>query len=354
MNSKAVELVRTDCETVLKGRVEQLGPLKNQMLVFTGGTGFVGTWVAELIATLNDSYSFGTQVVLIARRTDLFKKRYPHLAHRKDMTFLSSDVRYTVEVPRDTAWMIHAAANPDNRFHSSHPIETMSVIADGTSAVLKAADRCAGLRMFLNFSSGLIYGPQPMDLPRISEGYLGAPEVGRASSAYAEAKRYAETLCAAAQSQARLPLVTVRPFAFLGPYQSLDTPWAINNFMKDALGGNSIRVLGDGKTVRSYLYGSDLAYWILRVLTGSQVGQCFNIGSADEITLDTLAKKIAQICQPQVDVRLYSSGSAAIQRSRFVPDVSLAQDMLGLTESVSLETAIQRTILWNQYVEKSE
>jgi dTDP-glucose 4,6-dehydratase len=350
MNVRAIEFVREDLASALAGYADKLAPLKGDTLVVTGGTGFMGTWLAELVAYLNDHHSFETSVVLMARSTDQFRARMPHLANRQDIRLLKSDVRHAVEVPHETNWLIHAAANPDSRFHATSPVETMTVVAEGTAAVLRAVDRCSNFKMFLNVSSGLVYGAQPFDLERIPENYPGAPSSELASSAYAAAKRYAETLCAAARTQARIPAVTARPFAFIGPYHSLETPWAINNFVRDALTGNAIRVLGDGQTVRSYMYPSDMAVWLLTILTQGVSGQVYNLGSPEPVTLAQLADLVSAHCGSQPEIRL-GAGMAEMQRqrSRLVPDVSMAQS-LGLTVRTDLTQAIVRTLQWNRLV----
>ena len=346
MNLRSIELVRSDCKEVLENRVEFLNALKGETVTVLGGTGFVGTWLAELITSLNDLYSFGTQVVLVSRGVDHFKERCPHLAHRKDVRLVKSDVRHTTEVPKETSWLIHAAANPDSRFHSSYPVETMTVIGNGTESILRAVDRCSNLKMFLYLSSGLVYGPQPLELSGISEKYSGAPGLGSVSGIYGEAKRYAELLCTSFRSQFRLPTAVVRPFAFIGPYQNLTSPWAINNFIYDSISGKSIRVLGDGKTVRSYMYPSDMAFWLLRILTAAESGASYNLGSPEAVELGVLADLISQHFKPSPDV-IFSAGSSS-NRSRFVPDISLAAETFGLSVTVPLETAIRRTIEWNR------
>lgn len=347
MTAHATALVRQDCVSLLEGRAQQLTPLKGDTLLVTGGTGFLGTWLAEVVTALNDEFGFGTQLVLVARGTDHFRASRPHLASRADVRLVKSDVRHLLELPKETNWVVHAAANPDNRFHASSPIDTMSIIADGTSAVLRAVDRCSKFKMLLNVSSALIYGKQPFDQPRLAESDGGAPPCASASSVYAEAKRYGETFCAAARSQARIPVVTARPFAFLGPYQAIDTPWAINNFINDGLHDNAIRVQGDGQTVRSYLYASDLAFWCLRALTKGAPGAVFNVGSAEEITLEKLAGLVSNHFSPRPEVRL-RTGQGPAQPSRMVPDVSAAERTLGLSQTVPLSAAIERTILWNK------
>lgn len=342
------DLINEDYANVSHNQITYLSAMKNNLVAITGGTGFIGTWIAGFIAYLNDNYSFNTQAVLYARNIDLFKLSRPHLSNRDDIKLIASDIRYLVELPTETNWVIHAAGIPDTRFHSTQPLETMSIIANGTYAVLRAVERCSDLKMFLNISSGLIYGSQPLRHAKIDEAYVGAPKCGTVSSAYAEAKRYAETLCHSSRSQARIPLVTARPFAFVGPYQSLDMPWAINNFIKDALSGNAIRVLGDGKTVRSYMYASDMAFWLLTILVRGKSGEIYNVGSPEPLTLAKLAQIVANQCNSKLEIRLNTSASNQIQNSRFVPDVSLAQNNLQLSITVDLNTAINKTILWNK------
>ncbi len=344
---KKFESVRQDCSLVLKNRAELLAPLKGQMLVVTGGTGFVGTWLAELVTCLNDEYKFRTQLVLIARGTDHFRDTRPHLAKRADIRLVKNDVRSLLDLPKESDWIVHAAANPDNRTHATSPIETMLTISEGTSALLRAADRCDNLKMFLNVSSGLIYGSLPVEMGAVAESFSGAPLVGSTSSAYAEAKRYAETFVSATRTQTQIPCVNVRPFAFIGPYQSLETPWALNNFLHDALGGSAIRVFGDGRAVRSYLYGSDMAFWLLRMLTASKSGECFNLGSPETVTLEKLAFIVADFIKPSPEVVLRSQSAHASANS-FVPDVSLASKKLQLSVTVPLKVALEKTLQWNR------
>lgn len=337
-----------DYKQVVADKFQSLANLKNDVVVITGGTGFVGTWIAGLIAFLNDYHAFNTQIILIAKNTEKFKTYQPSLAQRKDIKLIAADVRYLHELPTETNWLIHAAGTPDNRMHSTYPLETMSVIANGTQSVLRAVERCSNFKMLLNISSGLIYGAQPLDYARIDEGFSGVLKCGTVSSAYAEAKRYSETLCHASRSQSRIPIVTARPFAFMGPYQSIETPWALNNFIKDGLTGHAIRVLGDGQTVRSYMYASDMAFWLLSMLSRGASGEIYNVGSPNAVTLDELAQLIAGQFDASPEIMLNASSSHQLQNTRFVPDVSSAQDKLQLNITVDLNTAIKKTILWNK------
>ncbi|BDG07168.1 NAD-dependent epimerase/dehydratase family protein [Anaeromyxobacter paludicola] len=347
MTPRAIDLVRQDCRDALQGREGLLSELKGSRLLVTGGTGFMGTWLAELVACLNDEHGYGVGLTLLSRSTDRFSMELPHLAGRPDVALLKADVRHVVEIPQDTRFVVHAAASPDNRAHATEPVETMELIANGTSAVLRAVGRCSSFSRLLNLSSALVSGRQGPEHPALSEAAAEAPPVGEVGSAYGEAKRYAETLCGAARSQYKVPVVTARPFAFVGPFMQLDRPWAVTDFLRDAMTGQAIRVLGDGQTVRSYLYGSEAAFWLLRTLVAGVPGRAYNVGSPEAVTLESLAQLIAAQFSPRPEVRL-NAGGAAVQKTRLVPDLGRARRELGLEARIDLASAIQRTVAWHR------
>lgn len=348
MGSEKLEHIKRDCEEALAGSVSMLSALKGEKLFITGGTGFMGSWLAELLCFLNDNHGFGVGITLLSGRAHDFSAKAPHLALRKDVKLIEQDVRNLMEIPDDVAYIIHAAASPDNRINASDPLRTMHVIANGTDAAVAAASRLSNLKKFLNISSGTVYGPQKPDMESMPESYSNGPDCSSALSAYAEAKRFAETLCSAYRSQFKMDIVTARPFAFIGPYQLLDKPWAINNFIRDSLLGGQIRILGDGQTVRSYMYPSDMAFWLLRILADGVSGLAYNVGSPHGITLLELAEKIASHFPTPPRIITGAATGGVIGRSRFVPDVSLAQNTLGLSIKVDLEETLKRTILWHQ------
>lgn len=226
----------------------------------------------------------------------------------------------------------------------------MDVIVKGTESVLMAATRLPNLQKFLNISSGLVYGSQPLELETIPESFRGTLDFASIGSAYAEAKRMGETLCAVYRNQHRLPIVNARPFAFISPYQLLDRPSAINNFIRHSLLGEPIRILGDGETVRSYMYPSDMAFLLLSILVQGTVGLSYNVGSPYGVTLRQLAEKIADHfpLRPKIISRVAEDSNS--NNSKFVPDIFLAQKTLGLSVKVDIETAIKRTISWNRYL----
>ena len=346
MKIECQERTRHDCLRILDGRDSALDPLRQSELVVVGGTGFVGTWIAEMVSALNDAYQFDIKLSLISRSTDQFSNRVPHLAARSDITLIKSDVRQLGQFPSNADWVIHAAANPDVRSHASNPIDTASVIVDGTMSVMRTAERLSRLQKLLYLSSGLVCGAQPDAVTGLSENALGAPAPD-ASFIYPNAKRFSETLCSAARAQSRIPVLVARPFSFIGPYQALDTPWAQTTFLADALHGHPIRVKGDGQVVRSYLYGSDAAYWFLRILTAGQSGDVVNVGSPVGVTLEDLAKEVSKNFSPLPDILLNTSPRTVGRASQLLPDTTHAQNDYGLSVYTPLEDAVKLTAQWH-------
>jgi nucleoside-diphosphate-sugar epimerase len=346
MTSPADDSVRSDCRAVLgKGRERLLSSLRGSRILVAGGTGFVGTWLTETIACLNDEYDYSVSVVLVSRHCERMRLIAPHLARRSEVSLVESDVRDLVDSPH-ADYLINAAGTPDSRAHASDPIGTIDTIATGATTLLEAAYAADGLAGLLHLSSGLIYGEQPLGLPEIPEDWAGGPRCDTVMAAYPEAKRCAEAQCAAWRTQYKLPIITARPFAFVGPYQGLDKPWAVNNFLRDALAGGPIRILGDGDTVRSYMYGSDMAFWLLRMLAAGVPGNAYNLGSPHPIRLEDLADTISTSVSPKVQVVSRTGGERA--PSRFVPDITKAREALGLDVTVSLEEALLRTLAWHR------
>lgn len=346
MNLECQARIRKDCLQVLNGREKKLQALSQSELVVIGGTGFVGSWIAEMVAALNDEYQFGIRLSLISRSTDQFASRLPHLANRSDVQLIKSDVRQLGQFPMNAEWVIHAAANPDVRTHASNPLDTASVIVDGTMSAMRTAERMGRLKKFLYLSSGLVCGSQPGSSIGVAENASGAPAPD-ASFVYANAKRFAEVICSAARAQSRIPVLVARPFSFIGPYQSLDTPWAQTTFLSDALRGHHIRLLGDGQVVRSYLYGSDAAYWFLTILTAGQSGDVVNVGSPVGVSLQDLAMGVAKNFDPPPEILFNTAPRSVGRAAQLLPDTTHAQNDYGLSVFTPLDEAIRLTVQWH-------
>lgn len=321
--------------------------LKDQSILVTGGTGFMGKWISEMVSYINETQDYNIKLYLLGRDIKKFKNEVPHLAQKSFIELIEQDVRNIHDLPVGINYIIHAAGSPDNRDHVSHPLRTVETFYKGTNAILDASTRLPELKKIIHISSHLVYGRNDSE-EFIDERFLGKLEVNSFSNAYAESKRVAETLCSIYRSNLKLPILIIRPFAFIGPYQDLEKPWAINNFIRDGILGGPIRILGNGATVRSYLYGSDMAFWLLKALVSGQIGESYNLGSKEAISLDELAVKVRKSINNNFEILSKSSKENYTFLSRLVPDISKIVKNLGVKENYNLDISISRTIVWNQ------
>jgi dTDP-glucose 4,6-dehydratase len=338
--------LRQDCLKASLSQPEVRSQLASSRIAVTGGTGFLGTWIAEMISALNDEYELKIHLDLYARNTTDWEKKHPHLSHRTDIRLFSQDVRSPFQFQMGTHFVIHAAGIPNNRVHSSDPLRVIQTTVDGINNALDAASQLDKLSRFINVSSALVNG-MPNRPGALSENEYFAVPSGQLHLVYVDAKRSAESIAAAYRSQFRMPITTIRPFTFVGPYQPLDRPWAINSFLSDALMNRDIRIHGDGAVRRSYLYGSDAAWWTLVALVKGADGAVFNVGSSEPISHIDLAQLICKKITPKSHIAINTVSSVANGLDELYPDLANIQRCLGVTQTCSLEQAIDKTWRWH-------
>lgn len=138
-----------------------------------------------------------------------------------------------------------------------------------------------------------------------------------------------------------------RCFAFVGPHLPLDSHYAISNFIRDALRGNPIRVNGDGTSMQSYLYASDLAIWLWTILFRGQSARAYNVGSVKDLSIAELAGVVNQALNQSSPVKIMQKAEPGRPISRYVPAGARGESELGLKKRIPLVDAIRRTALWH-------
>lgn len=320
--------------------------LRGARIFVTGGSGFFGCWLLESALWANDKLGLDASVVVLTRNGPGFRKKAPHLAGHPALTLHHGDVRTFAFPDGDFSHVVHAATESSSTLDRDDPLAMFDTIVGGTRHVLEFARR-SGVTRFLLTSSGAVYGRQPSDVTHLNEDFAGSPDPTNPRNVYAEGKRAAEMLCAV-YANARLRPTIARGFAFVGPYLPLDAHFAVGNFIRDALAGGPIRVMGDGTPFRSYLYASDLAVWLWTILLRGQPLRPYNVGSEASISIADLAKAVAQQLMNEPTVRVAGAPSTGVTPDRYVPCTARARNELSLSVTVNLGDALTRTLTWHQ------
>jgi dTDP-glucose 4,6-dehydratase len=336
-------LLEADLDHVLAKTTGVWDELRGQEIFITGGTGFFGQWFLESFLWANEKLKLEARATVLTRDASAFRKRSPRLAGAPALTFHEGDVR-TFEFPkRKFSHVIHAATAASVSMNDEQPLEMLDVIIQGTRRALELTE-ASGAKKFLLTSSGAVYGRQPEDMTHVPEDYKGSPDLLDPKAAYGEGKRVAEYLCTVFNRRHGIETKIARCFAFVGPYLPFDIHFAIGNFIRDGMAKTPIHVGGDGTPRRSYLYAGDLMIWLWTILAKGKACHPYNVGSEADVSIATLAGKIATYFHSKVVIDGAPDPRKPIQR--YVPSTRRAYQELGLETWIELGDAIRRTEEW--------
>jgi len=307
--------------------------------LITGGTGFIGSHLVYYLTTK------GEQVVIL----DDFSSSNPMYVNKISRnnvikviegSILDEDLVNTIM--KSTTKCYHLAASLGVERINNNSLQSLEVNIKGTENVLKAASRY-NVRTIIA-SSSEIYGRNPkMPLTEESDRVLGSPKVARWS--YSEAKAIDEFYAFELHKKNSFAVTIARLFNTVGPGQSGVYGMVLPRFVKAALSGQPLLVYGDGTQSRSFCAVSDVVGALDSLMnTSESVGQAYNIGSTNEITIKDLAQKVIDITgsKSQIVFKKHSEifGDNFEEPSRRVPDISKISKSIGWQPKKSLDALI--------------
>ena len=331
----------------LKERMAQFADvLAGKTVLITGATGFFGKWLLESAIAFNQTLHLEGEkrlkVVALSRNPGAFLERFSRFGQIDFIEFISGDVR-TFELKNVSVdYVIHAATDASAKLERENPDEMYSVVVHGTQRALEVARQCGASR-FLLTSSGSVYGPQPPELERIPESYIGTPV-----TAYGQGKAIAEQMTEHYADRFGFQSHIARCFAFVGPYLNLDIHFAIGNFIRNGLNKEQILIKGDGTPTRSYLYAAELTVWLWTILLRGENHCVYNVGSDVAVTIKELAQRVASRFENSPEIRILGTPDPTKPRAQYVPSVLKIRKELGLRQIIDLDEAINRTIEFNR------
>ncbi len=335
-------IVEEDIRFVLEACRSELQALSGKTVLLTGGSGFVGSYLVESVIAFNRAHADAPcQLLLPTRSLVATRAKWPHFFGINDVIWFAWDGRTLKPPVAACDYLIHAASPADPASYLHAPMKTMEDIANGTSAVLHYASK-AGVHTLLYISSGAAYGRQAADVEALTEDDPGAPDPTQPASCYGEAKRYAELLC----RSSGVPSIIARLFAFIGPYQDIDSSFAAPDFFRQAIRHQKIHVHSDGSALRTYCYASDLTIGLWKLLLSGNPGELYNVGTdAPRVSIRELATLIADELG---NVEVIVEGKAdAGARSRYVPNTAKFKSLH--PRQINLTEGLRRTLVSYQH-----
>lgn len=348
-----IALLSQDFEQLVRRREDCWKALDGASLLITGGSGFFGTWLAHSFYAAMQASSYRFDVHIACREPGRFLDNYPYFQKQRNFHFHAIDVLKPLTLQQKFDHIIHAATSASAKLNAEQPLTMIDTIVQGTRNVLDFA-AAQGIRSVSFTSSGAVYGSIPYG-QLISESAQSGPDLQNPRSAYGEAKRLAELMCAIYAAKHGMSIPILRCFAFVGPFMSFDSHFAMGNFIQDAIQGRAPFIKGDHRTVRSYLYGADLVDAILLTLCRSRspgLVDVINVGSDLPLTIADLAEAIRDCFQVKDPVGYAENRVLNQTVDWYVPSVDKLKQSYEFQESQSMISSIQKTGDWLKSVRR--
>jgi UDP-glucose 4-epimerase len=311
--------------------------------LITGGAGFIGSHLAEALLQA------GHEIVVV---DDLSTGRYENIRslrhHPRFRVFISSILDRSLMEPliAECDEIYHLAAAVGVRLIIEEPVETIETNILGTEVVLSLASKYN--KKTLLASTSEVYGKNnAVPFREDDDSVIGATTKSRWS--YACSKAMDEFLALAYHRQKGLPVIIVRLFNTVGPRQTGRYGMVIPNFVRQALLGQPLSVFGDGEQSRCFTHVQDVVQSLMALMEHPDaVGQIFNLGSDQEVTINELARRVIQLTGSSSTIQhipydqAYEAGFEDMRRR--VPDVSKLRRLIGFAPQRSLDEILRSVI----------
>lgn len=310
---------------------------KNDVFLVTGGAGFIGSNLCEVILNKGykvrclDNLSTGKQA-----NVDLF-------INNPNYTFIKGDIRdfeTCVKACEGVDYVLHQAAWGSVPKSFEMPLLYEEINIKGSINMMEAA-RQNGVKKFVYASSSSVYGDDPSSLKQEGrEGNLLSP--------YALTKKFVEEYSKLYKKYYGLDCYGLRYFNVFGKRQDPNGPYAavIPKFIKQLLNNEQPIIYGDGRQNRDFTYIDNVIEANLKACktTSEAGGEVFNIACGERQYLvdvyDLLCKALGKNIKPIFG----PNRTGDIKHS--TADIRKAREMIGYDPSWSFKKGIEVAIEW--------
>ena len=312
-------------------------------VLITGGAGFIGSHLSEELLERGDEVFVLDNLSTGSIANILHLKDRPKFHYRIDTV---ENEPMLAELVDRCDVVVHFAAAVGVKLIVEQPVHTIETNVHGTEVVLKLANKKK--KLVLIASTSEVYG-KSANVPFREDADLVLGPTTKHRWAYACSKMIDEFLALAYWKERKLPVVVVRFFNTVGPRQTGQYGMVIPNFVRQALAGQPITVFGDGTQSRSFTYVGDVVRAVVALINEPRaIGQVFNIGNGNEITINDLAEKVRVLTGSQSEIvripydQAYESGFEDMPRR--VPDISKIAGLIGYKPTVELDEILGKVI----------
>jgi len=312
--------------------------------LITGGAGFIGSHLAETLilrgdqVSILDDFSAGVRnnIKSIDKGIRVFEGSI-------------QDETKVKKIVKEVDYVVHLAAALGVFTIVNKPLSSLQTNLRGSEVVLAVCDLYRKPVLFASTSE--IYGKNDkVPLSEEDDRIVGHPLKSRWS--YSEAKAVDESLAYFYYLENKLPVRIVRLFNTVGPRQVGHYGMVVPRFVTAALNNEPLHVYGSGEQIRCFCHVNDAVRALLLVMDSDKaIGEVFNVGNNQQISIMELAKKVIEITKSTSAIekiayeKAYPKGFEDMQRR--VPDISKIKQVLGWYPEINLDQIIKDIVAFN-------
>jgi len=310
-------------------------------ILITGGAGFIGSHLSETLL------QEGHQVTVI---DNLSTGKLTNIDHLQ----MNSKFKMIIGSILDKSSLDDLIVNCDEIYHLAaavgvsyiinNPLLSLQTNIIGSENILELANKYK--KKVLLASSSEVYGKSDkIPFREDDDRVLGSTSISRWG--YACSKAIDEFMALAYYREKKLPVIIVRFFNTVGPRQSSQYGMVIPKFMRAALLNHPIIIHGTGEQSRCFADVADIVRGITALMKEPRaIGQIFNIGTIEEISINDLAKKIKKLVKSKSKIEhipyetAYEQGFEDMHRR--MPDLTKIKEFIGYHPHYGLEQILER------------
>jgi nucleoside-diphosphate-sugar epimerase len=317
-----------------------------EALLITGSNGFVGRSFLNYLETL-PAGDLPLKICLVSRTGKFPEIISLHL--KTEVFFVTSDLEQPWEFSFPATHIAHFAADGSTNAYSMDAsqkflriirnLENWIVALNCPTIFLASSGACFGYVPL----SGEVYTPDGE-----TNNFSTKEKIPGNKAHLIQSRIQAEDSLLLLESLGKIDLRIGRLFSFIGNSLFNKHQYAVNSFVNMALSTSEIEVLGDPKTIRSYLSEYDMADWIYKSLCQKINSNYLAIGSANPVTILELANEVS--AQTGAKVRLPKSFEPG---DIYVANSLETQKLLNVVETISWQNALERYITFSREMHKN-
>jgi UDP-glucose 4-epimerase len=312
-------------------------------VLITGGAGFIGSHLAEACLARGD------EVFVLDDLSTGSIENIRHLKPDPRFHYTIESVHHgptVAELVDQCDVVFHLAAAVGVRLIVESPVRTIETNVHGTEVVLARANKKR--KKVLIASTSEVYGLSDQ-VPFREDGNLVLGPTSKGRWSYACSKAIDEFLALAYWRERKLPTVIVRLFNTVGPRQTGQYGMVVPTFVKQALTGRPITIHGDGTQSRCFTDVGDVVRALVALMDEPRaVGEVFNVGSNEEVTIRELAERVKALTGSSSEIvtvpyeQAYGEGFEDMPRR--VPDIGKVERLVGYRPTRTLDQVLRGVI----------